>query len=166
MKAEQEITNTRRPNEGLTSEGGPNAHHSSRITDHLSPTFVSVVIPCFNEERFIADVLENLAGQYERERYEIVVVDGMSTDGTRKVIANFTAQNRDITVRVIDNPARVIPVAVNLGIREAQGEIIIRMDAHSVPSVDYVRRCVELVRQDKAAVVGMPWHIKPGADSV
>lgn len=135
-------------------------------THRSSLPFVSVVIPCFNEERFIAEVLQNLAGQYERERYEIVVVDGMSTDGTRKVIADFAAQNRDIAVRVIDNPARVIPVAVNLGIREAQGKIIIRMDAHSVPSVDYVRRCVELVREDKAAVVGMPWHIKPGGDSV
>jgi glycosyltransferase involved in cell wall biosynthesis len=135
-------------------------------TQRSSLPFVSVVIPCFNEERFIAKVLQNLASQYERERYEIVVVDGMSTDGTRKVIANFAAQNRDITVRVIDNPARVIPVAVNLGIREAQGEIIIRMDAHSVPSVNYVQRCVELVREDKAAVVGMPWHIKPGRDSV
>ena len=69
-------------------------------------------------------------------------------------------------VRIVDNPARNIPTALNLGIREARGEIIVRMDAHSVPSIGYVQRCVELLSENKASVVGMPWHIKPGAASL
>lgn len=127
---------------------------------------VSVVIPCFNEERFIGDVLSNLANQYPHERYEILVVDGGSTDGTRKVISDFASQNPTLRVRVIDNPKRNIPTALNLGIREARGELIVRMDAHSLPSAGYVRRCVELLSDNSVSVVGMPWHIKAGADSV
>ncbi|HYE66072.1 MAG TPA: glycosyltransferase family 2 protein [Pyrinomonadaceae bacterium] len=125
---------------------------------------VSVVIPCFNEERFIGRVLENLACQYDHERYEIIVVDGMSTDDTRKVIQEFMGRHRSLRVRVVDNPARNIPTALNLGIRHARGEIIVRMDAHSIPSANYVRRCVELL-SGNVSVVGMPCHTQPGDDS-
>ncbi len=127
---------------------------------------VSVVIPCFNEERFIGQVLEQLASQYNHDEYEIVVVDGMSTDRTREVISQFAAANPDVRVRLVNNPARNIPTALNLGIEYASGEVIARMDAHSVPSENYVRRCVEILRDEDVAVVGMPWRIQPGADTV
>lgn len=123
---------------------------------------VSVVIPCFNEERFIAGVLLNLSNQFNQDSYEIIVVDGRSTDKTRQVVADFAQRNPQIPVRIIDNPARHIPVALNLGIREAQGRYIVRMDAHSVPSAGYVRRCVELLASGEVSVVGMPWQIRPG----
>lgn len=126
---------------------------------------VSVVIPCLNEERYIGKVLESLARQYEAGRYEIIVVDGMSTDDTRGVIAEFAARHAGVRVRVVDNPARHIPKALNLGIEHADGDLIMRMDAHSVPSANYVRRCAELLSGTKASVVGMPWRIRPGADS-
>ncbi|HKZ78476.1 MAG TPA: glycosyltransferase family 2 protein [Pyrinomonadaceae bacterium] len=131
----------------------------------VTTCFVSIVIPCFNEERFIGQVLENLVHQYEHKHYEIIVVDGNSTDDTRRVISNFMAQNAGLLIRVIDNPTRSIPAALNLGIREAQGELVLRMDAHSVPSENYVRRCVELLTDEQASVVGMPWHIQPGNNS-
>ena len=123
---------------------------------------VSVVIPCFNEERFIAGVLQNLANQFEHDSYELIVVDGRSTDNTRKVVADFAQRNPQLPVKIIDNPARSIPVALNLGIREAHGEFIVRMDAHSVPSEGYVRRCVQLLGSGEISVVGMPWQIRPG----
>ncbi|CAN5806242.1 hypothetical protein BH20ACI3_BH20ACI3_27110 [soil metagenome] len=126
---------------------------------------VSVVIPCYNEERFIGKVLSNLSTQYEHERYEIVVVDGMSSDKTRELVAEFAASGSGVRVRLVDNPARNIPVALNTGIREARGDIIVRMDAHSIPSNNYVRRCVELLNNLNIAVVGMPWIIKPGDDT-
>lgn len=128
--------------------------------------FVSVVIPCYNEERFIEKVLENLSGQYESAAYEIIVVDGMSEDGTRACIERFRREHPETSVRVLDNAERNIPAALNLGIEAARGDIVVRMDAHSVASGGYVRRCVEVLRRGEASVVGMPWRIRPGAESL
>src|SRR6266404_5540186 len=94
--------------------------------------FVSVVIPCYNEERFIVNALEQLAGQYEKSRFEIIVVDGMSEDRTRDLVSDFKANHPDLSITVIDNPARQIPAALNLGVSAARSEIIARMDAHAV----------------------------------
>ncbi|MDQ1611712.1 MAG: hypothetical protein QOG00_1643 [Pyrinomonadaceae bacterium] len=128
--------------------------------------FVSVVIPCFNEERYIYKVLENLAGQYQSGRSEIIVVDGRSTDGTRERVADFKRAYPNLHVRLVDNPARNIPAGVNLGINDARGDVIVRMDAHSIPSANYVRRCVEqLEGAEEVGVVGMPWRIRPGAET-
>ncbi len=128
-------------------------------------TSVSVVIPCFNEERFIEKVLANLIEQYDDDAYEVVIVDGLSTDHTRAAIDRFVQAHPSFRVQVIDNPARHIPIGVNLGIAHACGEVIVRMDAHSIPSPNYVRRCVELLSDSGAAVVGMPWRIAAGAET-
>jgi succinoglycan biosynthesis protein ExoA len=143
----------------------PQANATGKIEPTIRPTSVSVVIPCYNEEQFIGKVLMNLAEQYDREHYEIIVVDGRSTDNTPNIVNQFGRDHPSLAIRIVDNPARNIPAALNLGIRNARGEIIVRMDAHSVPSNNYVRRCVELLTQDRAAVVGMPWQIKPGGAS-
>src|SRR5687767_11907638 len=127
---------------------------------------VSVVIPCYNEERFIEKALQRLADQYDRGRYEIIVVDGFSKDNTRALIARFQQENPDLPVRLVDNPARNIPTALNLGIAASRGDIIARMDAHAVPSPGYICRCVEVLRETNAGVVGMPCEVKPGADTL
>ncbi len=127
--------------------------------------FVSVVIPCYNEERFILKALERLADQYDQGRYEIVIVDGLSVDGTREVIRRFKENHPNVPVVVVDNPARNIPIALNLGINAARGSIIARMDAHAAPTAGYVRRCVEVLRQGNVGVVGMPCQVLPGADT-
>src|SRR6185369_5812697 len=108
---------------------------------------VSVVIPCYNEERFIGQALAQLADQFDAERYEIIIVDGMSNDDTRAVIDEFKRRYPELTVRIVDNPARKIPTALNLGIAAAEGAIIARMDAHAVPSSGYIRRCAEVLQQ-------------------
>ena len=127
---------------------------------------VSVVIPCYNEERFIGKALENLADQYDIECYEIVVVDGLSEDRTREAIAQFQERRPEVVIRVLDNPARNIPTALNIGVASARGEIVARMDAHAVPSAGYVRRCVEVLRENEWGVVGMPCHVRPGANTL
>lgn len=132
----------------------------------LSAETVSVVIPCYNEERFIGKALEQLADQFESDRYEIIIADGISDDDTRVVIDDFRKRHTDLRVRVVDNPARNIPTALNLGIAAAEGTIIARMDAHAVPSVGYIRRCVEVLREGTVGVVGMPCIVKPGADTL
>jgi glycosyltransferase involved in cell wall biosynthesis len=143
----------------------PEDARGDRRTDVAAHT-VSVVVPCYNEERFIGQVLEHLSGQYVGEGFEIIVVDGMSEDSTRETVAGFMRTHPSLRVRLIDNPARVIPVAVNRGIAAARGEVIVRMDAHSIPSPNYTRRCLELLRRADVAVVGMPWRIRPGADTL
>ena len=124
---------------------------------------VSVVIPCYNEERFIGKALAQLADQFDIQRYEIIVVDGLSDDRTRAVINEFAKQHRHLTITVVDNPARNIPTALNLGVAAANGTIIARMDAHAVPSNGYIRRCVEVLQTSAAGVVGMPCMVRAGA---
>lgn len=126
---------------------------------------VSVVIPCFNEERFIGEVLENVARQRVAGEFEILVVDGMSTDGTRALVEEFTRSRPEARVRLIDNPARNIPAALNRGIDAARGRVIARMDAHSVPSENYLSGCLAQLEREGVAVVGTPWRIRPGADT-
>jgi succinoglycan biosynthesis protein ExoA len=124
---------------------------------------VSVVVPCFNEERFIGEVLENIARQGGGEQFEIIVVDGMSTDGTRRVVERFIESHGSARVRLVDNPARHIPAALNRGIAAARGHFIARMDAHAVPSANYLRDCLAQLSRPEVSVVGMPCRIRPGA---
>ena len=94
---------------------------------------VSVIIPCYNEEKFIGKALANLVGQYPADYYEIIIVDGQSEDRTRQVVSEFQKLHPDIALTIIDNPARTIPRGLNLGIAAASGEIIARIDAHAAP---------------------------------
>src|SRR5262245_17390014 len=127
--------------------------------------FVSVVIPCYNEERFIVKALEQLAGQYDSRIYEIVVVDGLSEDSTRQQIEGFKNSHPELSVFVVDNPARNIPTALNLGVVNARGTIIARMDAHAMPPANYINRCVEVLDQPGVGAVGMPCRVRPGANT-
>lgn len=146
------------------------AEHQTECATESSPAdgseSVSVVIPCYNEERFIGKALEQLADQFESERYEIIIVDGLSDDNTRSVIDEFKKQHPNLAVKVVDNPVRNIPTALNLGIDAARGSIIARMDAHAVPCNGYIRRCVEVLRAGVAGAVGMPCMVRAGADTV
>ena len=117
--------------------------------------FVSVVLPVRNEGRHIDTCIERLLEQdYPRERMEIVVVDGDSEDDTRERLAELQARHPDARLRVLDNPERIVPPALNIAIRAAQGDVIVRMDGHSVPERDYVRLCVRALTQSGAANVG------------
>lgn len=145
---------------------GPEIVEAATCLQLPEPISVSVIIPCFNEEKFIGKALENLAAQYPVAAYEIIVVDGMSEDHTRDEIDAFAESHPELFVRVIDNPRRNIPHALNLGIAAAQGKIIARMDAHAAPSPGYVRRCVAVLNEGNAAVVGMPCRVQPADQSV
>jgi len=106
--------------------------------------FVSVIVPCFNEARFIERSLRSiLATDYPEGLLELIVADGRSTDGTRELLDSLAA--RDPRMRVIDNPERITPVALNRAIAASRGEIVIRFDAHAVMPADYIRRSVELL---------------------
>ncbi len=127
---------------------------------------VSVIVPCLNEEKTIRLLLEAIHAQtYPIEQMEVVIADGMSTDGTRAEIAAFQADCPDLAVRVIDNNARTIPAALNRAIDAAQGEYIVRLDAHSVPRPDYVERSLADLQAGIGANVGGVWEIKPRGEN-
>src|SRR6267378_3559031 len=103
--------------------------------------FVTVVVPCRNEEGRIAGCLESiLANDYPKDRMEVLVLDGISEDGTREIVAGYSG--RYPMVRLVDNPKKHIPAAMNLGIQKAKGETVIKMDAHSTYQGDHIRLCV------------------------
>lgn len=124
---------------------------------------VSIIVPCYNEEATIRLLLEALAAQsYPSARMEVVIADGLSSDGTREQIARFQREKPELAVRVVDNSERNISAGLNVALRAAQGELIVRLDAHSAPAVDYVERCVEALRAGDGDNVGGVWQIQPG----
>jgi succinoglycan biosynthesis protein ExoA len=126
---------------------------------------VSVVIPCWNEQATIIKVLDSITQQsYPLDLTEVIIVDGLSTDGTREEVEKFFNSGSGISVKMIDNPRKTIPSALNLGINAATGEIILRLDAHSFPSQDYIEKSVIDLLAGKGANVGGIWKIKPGGD--
>lgn len=115
--------------------------------------FVSVVIPMRNEGDHIRPCLEAvLAQDYPSGQIEILVVDGCSTDHSRDIVAQYAEQYPH--VHLLDNPHQTTPAALNVGIRQAQGKYIIRIDAHTIVATDYVRQCVTLLESTNAANVG------------
>lgn len=97
---------------------------------------LSVVCPIYNEEKYIALFLDSLLRQdYPKDDLEILLVDGMSTDRTREIVCEYA--NRYSFIRLIDNPKRIVPTAMNIGIRQSNGEIIIRLDAHAIYPDNY-----------------------------
>jgi len=132
----------------------------------MAITEVSIVIPCRNEEMTIGTLLEAIGRQtVPLNSLEVIVADGMSTDGTRKAIREFSEKHAEISLRLVENRAKIIPAALNVGIGEAKGEVIVRLDAHSVPREDYIENCVSVLRQSGAANAGGLWEIKPSSDS-
>lgn len=150
---------------GTTRDAAARAEAESAFESESEHVSVSFVVPCFNEERFIGEVLETLARQGEGTAFEIVVVDGMSTDGTRAEVERFARANPAARVRLVDNPERYIPAALNLGIGAARGQIIARMDAHAVPSENYLRACLGRLGREGVSVVGAPCRIRAAADT-
>jgi len=127
---------------------------------------VSVIVPCYNEEKNIGNLLEALNHQtYPRESIEIIIIDGLSTDQTLNVINNAIEKYNKLSIKVITNSQKNIPSALNIGIRNSSGDIIIRMDAHSIPDSNYIKLCVEDLNNNMGSNVGGRWIIIPGSDS-
>ena len=109
---------------------------------------VTVAVPVLNEGRHIEDCLASVAAQTYAGVVEVLVVDGGSTDDTRRLARRFPK------VRVLDNPARIQSAALNLALSAAKGEVIVRVDGRCRVAPDYVERCVEALETTGAAMVG------------
>ncbi|MEW6323816.1 MAG: glycosyltransferase [Nitrospirota bacterium] len=114
---------------------------------------VTIIMPVYNEERFLPSCLDSILAQdYPADRLEVVIIDGGSTDNSRAIIRRY--QQRAPHIRLLDNPRRVIPAALNIGWRAARGEIVVRMDAHTLYDAPYVRESVRLLLSTGAGSVG------------
>ncbi len=122
----------------------------------MNTPFVSIIIPCRNEEVYISRCLESLLNQtYPRDLLEIIVVDGMSTDTTREIVENYHVSFPAL-IRLISNEKKITAVARNLGITAAKGEIVCFFDAHATYATNYIMVCVgHLQSNDVDAVGGM-----------
>jgi glycosyltransferase involved in cell wall biosynthesis len=117
--------------------------------------FVSVIMPVRNEGRFIDLSLGAvLAQDYPADRFEVLVVDGSSTDGTRERLAEIS--RTDSRVRVLDNPRRIVPPALNIALREVRGSVVVRVDGHCEIAPDYVSKAVRHLQVDCVDAVGGP----------
>jgi glycosyltransferase involved in cell wall biosynthesis len=126
---------------------------------------VSIIVPCYNEQATIRSLLDAILAQnYTHSKMNVIIADGLSHDNTLAVIADFQREHPDLSVFVIPNARRTIPSSLNLAIKSAQGEIIVRLDAHSMPIPEYVARCVQTLEEGKGSCVGGLWTIQPGGD--
>lgn len=125
------------------------------LSENSNAPFVSVIMPIRNEAAFIPQSLGAvLAQDYPHRQMEVLIADGMSTDGTRDVIASLAAGYPGISVTILDNPGRIVPTGMNVALAHARGEVIIRVDGHTVVAPDYVRECVTALRRSGADNVG------------
>lgn len=103
-------------------------------------------MPIRNEVDFIAECIQSiLNNNYPREKLEVIVVDGLSNDGTREVVQRLIANDR--RVRMLDNPERIVPYAMNRAIDAAQGEIITRVDGHADVAEDFIANSVRVLQE-------------------
>jgi cellulose synthase/poly-beta-1,6-N-acetylglucosamine synthase-like glycosyltransferase len=134
------------------------------MTEGLRP-FVSIVIPCYNSKRTVGDCLSSLAGQtYPRDRYEVILVDNGSTDGTCEQVRVLYPW-----VKLIHSLQKGSAFARNAGIREASGELILSTDSDCVADKAWIAQLVsalETAGRDVAAVGGtiLPYSTKTAVE--
>ena len=114
---------------------------------------VSIIIPSRNEENFIGRCLDSIiVNDYPKDKLEILVVDGMSKDKTREIVKSYSEKHSFINL--LDNPKRITPVAFNIGIKQAMGEVMMIMGSHSTCNKDYISKCVKYLNEYNADNVG------------
>ena len=114
---------------------------------------VTIILPVRNEAKYITVCLESVFRQdYPHDHMEIIIADGLSTDSTREAVAEFS--HRGIPLYWIANPDKIVPTGLNHAIRLAKGEIIIRIDGHTIITPDYVTQCVSVLDYSNADNVG------------
>lgn len=115
---------------------------------------VSVVMPVYNEEKYIEKCVESLLLQdYPSESMEWIFVDGCSKDNTVKLLENYKDSYPDL-IRIYNNPDKIVPYAMNIGIAASRGRYIVRLDAHADYATDYISKCVYYLENTDAENVG------------
>lgn len=123
------------------------------MTQPADLPFVTIAMPCLDEEAYIEACVRSVAAQdYPRDRMEILVADGGSTDRTREILAHLAEE--DPRIHVIDNPARIQAAGMNEIIRRSKGDVVVRMDVHCEYARDYVSKCIDALERTSADNAG------------
>lgn len=122
----------------------------------MDEIIVSVVMPVYNESKYINQCILSLLNQdYPQRNMEWIFVDGNSTDNTVEIIKKYKNQFPNL-IKVLNNPHKIVPYAMNIGIVSSRGKYIIRLDAHAKYAPDYISMCVyHLVNSDADNVGGI-----------
>lgn len=126
--------------------------------------FISVIVPCYNEEKYIQSCINSLLMQdHPHDLLEVLFVDGISTDNTREIIKDFARKYK--FVKLLDNPDKIVPHALNIGIKASNGDIIIRIDAHCTYPANYFTSLIDNLNELNADNVGGVILTKPANSS-
>lgn len=117
---------------------------------------VSIIVPCRNENDRIESCMRSILAQTcSVGGFEVIVVDGLSTDGTRAILTNLA--EGDPRLRIVDNPSQTTPYAINIGIRAARGRYVAILGAHTEYAPSYLQACLELLQEhQEVCCVGGP----------
>lgn len=123
----------------------------------MDDRIVSVIVPCRNERAHIAEFCHGVLRQELPPGWQlqVLIADGLSDDGTRELLVKLCAG--EARVQVLDNPQRIVSTGLNRAIEAARGDVIVRMDVHTVYAGDYVAQCVRVLTETGAACVGGAW---------
>lgn len=126
--------------------------------------FISIICPIYNEQKYIGACIESVVAQdFSKDNLEVLFVDGMSTDATRLIVKEYSEQHSYI--RLLDNPKRIVPTALNIAISESKGDVIIRLDAHCVYPSNYISLLVDKLYGLNADNVGALCRTLPANDN-
>ena len=118
---------------------------------------LSIIIPCLNEEKYIEQCITSVFNNdYPKADFEVIIVDGVSKDNTLKILDELKKKYKNL--KVISNPKKTAPTAMNMGIKAAKGKIIMRMDAHSFYPNHYISTLLEWKDKLKADNIGALWE--------
>lgn len=122
---------------------------------------ISVICPTYNEINHIEQLI-NFVLNSEPNNKELIIVDGNSIDGTAELVKKYSSDYPN--VYYIHNPDKYVPFALNKAIKECRGEIIVRLDAHSIYGEDYFLKILEKFETTNADIVGGPYRIAGGTN--
>ena len=131
----------------------------------MKQPLVSIIIPYHNEAEFIGRALESLMGQdYPREKIEILAVNSNSSDDSLEMVKSYA--QKDNRIKLFDNPLEFTPISLNIGIKNAKGDLITKSDAHTIYPPDYISKCVRYIEEYKTDAVGGITQNVPANDSL
>ncbi len=126
---------------------------------------LSIIIPCYNEEKYIEKCLGSIVSQiHDNDSVEVIVVDGLSTDATAKILMDY--EKKYPFIRYIKNPRRITPVALNVGIQESKGDFILILGSHSMIGKDFIRKNIETLLERDVDCVGGVLETIPSSESL